>query len=288
MFVSRDSVYCGIKESASESYLWRYYLPTAGFARDLEVGVGGFIIGLTQSNGKFVISVSGSDIYRETSTYESEGYVLMSAADFYTAEHKQFVGAEISTKELPTNTSVELLFSNNFEDLDTPDSVNYERAINQVSGTGDTEVQIKPIARYIIGKLVLNSDGVDTPKVKSLQFRALARPELVVAQIPINISDRVERPGRTPVLVKELGDALYSELRLLEGDAVTLEIFDPAEVIRGVVEQISYPVISNNERGSVTQIAVLTIRGTRQQTVTQPTSVHLFGGEILGEVRFGA
>ena len=43
MFVSRDSIYCGIKESGSESYLWRYYLPTAGFARDLEMGEAGFV-----------------------------------------------------------------------------------------------------------------------------------------------------------------------------------------------------------------------------------------------------
>ena len=288
MFVSRDSVYIGIKEATNETNLWRYYLPTGGLARDLQTVGNGFVQGIVQSNGKFVICVAGSDVYIETSTYESTGYLITSAADFFTAESKQFVGAEISTKKLPDNTSVELLFSNNFEDLDTPGSSNYERAINQVSGTGDNEVQIKPIARYIIGKLILNSDGVDTPKVKSLQFRALARPELVVAQIPINISDRVERPGRTPVKVKELGDALYNELRLLEGDAVTLEIFDPNEVIKGVVESISYPVISNSERGSVTQIAILTVRGTRQQTVTEPTSVHLFGGEVLGRIRFGA
>jgi len=287
MFVSRDSVYIGIKEATNETNLWRYYLPTGGLARDLQTAGNGFVTGILQSSGKFVICVSGSDVYIETSTYETTGYLITSAADFFTAESKQFVGAEISTKELPTKTSVELLFSNNFEDLDNPDSANYERAVNQVSGTGDTEMQIKPIARYIIGKLVLNSDGADTPKVKSLQFRALARPELVVAQIPINISDRVERPGRTPIRVKELGDALYNELRLLEGDAVTLEIFDPNEVIRGVVESISYPVQSNTERGSVTQIAVLTVRGTRQTTVTQPSSVHLFGVEVLGEVRFG-
>ena len=56
--------------------------------------------------------------------------------------------------------------------------------------------------------------------------------------------------------------------------------------IRGVVESISYPVAEDAERGSVT--AILTVRGTRQQTVTQPTSVHLFGGEVLGKIRFGA
>ena len=288
MFVSRDSVYVGVKEAANETNLWRYYLPTGGLARDLQTVGNSFVTGILQSNGKFVISVAGSDVYIETSTYESTGYLITSAADFFTAEAKQFVGAELSTKELPEETSVELFFTTNFEDLDNPSSSNYEKAINQISGTGDTEQQIKPVARYIIGKLVLNSDGTNTPEVKSLQFRALARPELVVAQIPINISDRVERPGRTPIRVKELGDALYNELRLLEGDAVTLEIFNPNEVIRGVVESISYPVIEDAERGSVTQTAILTVRGTRQQTVTQPTSVHLFGGEVLGKIRFGA
>ena len=288
MFVSRDSVYVGVKEAANETNLWRYYLPTGGLARDLQTVGNSFVTGILQSNGKFVISVAGSDVYIETSTYESTGYLITSAADFFTAEAKQFVGAEVSTKELPEETSVELFFTTNFEDLDNPSSSNYEKAINQINGTGDTEQQIKPVARYIIGKLVLNSDGTNTPEVKSLQFRALARPELVVAQIPINISDRVERPGRTPIKVRELGDALYNELRLLEGDAVTLEIFNPNEVIRGVVESISYPVIEDAERGSVTQTAILTVRGTRQQTVTQPTSVHLFGGEVLGKIRFGA
>ena len=288
MFVSRDSVYIGIKEANNETNLWRYYLPTGGLARDLQTAGNSFVTGIVQSNGKFVICVSGSDVYIETSTYESTGYLITSAADFFTAEAKQFVGAEVSTKELPEETSVELFFTNNFEDLDNPSSSNYEKAINQINGTGDTEQQIKPVARYIIGKLVLNSDGTNTPEVKSLQFRALARPELVVAQIPINISDRVERPGRTPIKVRELGDALYNELRLLEGDAVTLEIFNPNEVIRGVVESISYPIIEDAERGSVTQTAILTVRGTRQQTVTQPTSVHLFGGEVLGKIRFGA
>ena len=288
MFVSRDSVYIGIKEANNETNLWRYYLPTGGLARDLQTTGNGFVTGIVQSNGKFVICVAGSDVYIETSTYESTGYLITSAADFFTAEAKQFVGAEVSTKELPEETSVELFFTTNFEDLDNPSSSNYEKAINQINGTGDTEQQIKPVARYIIGKLVLNSDGTNTPEVKSLQFRALARPELVVAQIPINISDRVERPGRTPIRVKELGDALYNELRLLEGDAVTLEIFNPNEVIRGVVESISYPVIEDAERGSVTQTAILTVRGTRQQTVSQPTSVHLFGGEVLGNIRFGA
>jgi len=288
MFVSRDSVYMGVHEGLNEVNLWRYYLPTAGLARDLQTSGNGLIMGITQSNGKFVISVASSDVYRETSTYESTGYLITSAADFFTAESKQFVGAEISTFSMEDNTNVELRFSNTFEDLDNPNSTNFGLAIKQTEGVGDSEKQISPVARYIIGKLILNStDGVNTPKVKSLQFRALARPELVVAQVPINISDRVERPGRKPIKVKGLGDTLYNELRQLEGDAVTLELFDPDEIIRGVVERISYPIQANTDVGSVTHYAVLTIRGTRQPVVTPVSSLFTLGVETLGKMRFG-
>ncbi len=289
MFVSRDSVYCGVKESNTESYLWRYYLPTAGFARDLEIGVSGFILGITQSDGKFVISVSGSDIYRETSTYESEGYVLMSAADFYTAEHKQFVGAEISTFDMTTAVSAELFYSTKFEALDNPTDASYVRALTQSSGVGDQEKQIAEVARYIIGKVVLkSSDGTDTPKVKSVQFRALARPELVVAQIPVNISDRVERPNRKPIKVKGLGDTMYASLRNLEGTSVTLEIFNPGEIIKGVVERISYPIQAEPEVGSVMQYAIITVRGTRQPVISDITSEMTPGIAAFGIMRYGA
>ena len=289
MFVSRDSIYCGIKESGSESYLWRYYLPTAGFARDLEMEEAGFVLGITQADGQFIISVGGGGVYKETTTHEAEGYILLSAADFFTAESKQFVGAEISTFSLPTSTSVELFYSTKFEALDDPNDGSFILALDQATGVGDTEKQIAEISRYIVGKLVLKSaNGTNTPKVKSVQFRALARPELVVAQVPINISDRVERPGRKPIKVKGLGDTLYSALRSKEGDSVTLELFDPDEIIRGVVERISYPINSNVERGSVTQYAIITVRGTRQPTLTDVTDADVFGINALGIMRFGA
>ena len=289
MFASRDSVYCGVKEDDSETCLWRYYLPTGGIARDLCMAGEGFVTGITNSDNKFIVVMAGVDVFKETSQYESEGYLITSAADFFTAEEKQFVGAEISTLDLPDNTEVELLYSTSFEDLDNPTSTRYTTAITQIGGTGDDEHQIAEVSRYIIGKVVLKStDNVDTPKVKSIQFRALARPELVVVQIPVNISDRVERPGRRPLKVKGLGDALYSSLRNKEGNSVTVEIFEPNEIIKGVVEQISYPVQSNDVTGSDTLYAMITIRGTRQTRLTDVTSIHVTGISAFGIMRYGA
>lgn len=289
MFVSRDSVYMGVKEDTNEVNLWRYYLPTGGLARDLQTTGNGLVYGITQNAGKFVVSVSGSDVYKEQSTYVSEGYLLMSAADFFTAEQKQFVGAEISTINMPNNTEVELQYSTKFEDLDNPESASFTSAIVQVGGTGDVEKQIAEVSRYIIGKVILKSiNNIDTPKVKSVQFRALARPELVVAQIPINISDRVERPNRKPILVKGLGDELYKALRDKEGDSVTLELFQPSEIIRGVIEQISYPIQSNEVLGSDTTYAIITVRGTRQTVLEDVTSANTLGIAAFGIMRFGA
>jgi len=289
MFVSRDSIYMGVKEGTNEVNLWRYYLPTGGLARDLQTTGNGLVYGITQTSGNFIVSVSGSDVYKEQSTYEPEGYLVLSAADFFTAEQKQFVGAEISTINMPDNTEVELLYSTKFEDLDNPESASFTPALIQIGGTGDVEKQIAEVARYIIGKVILKStNNVDTPKVKSVQFRALARPELVVAQIPINISDRVERPGRKPIKVKGLGDELYAALRDKEGDSVTLEIFEPAEIIRGVIERISYPIQSNEVLGSDTTYAIITVRGTRQTVLEDVTSVNTLGIAAFGIMRFGA
>ena len=289
LYTTRDSVYCGVKESASTTYLWKYYLPTAGIARYWEANAGGNVYGICQVNEKFIFTVSASSVYTQSSVYEASGYLVLPAADFYTAESKQWVGVELSTESLPANTEVTVSYSTKFEALNNSSDSSYVTALTQQGGTGDNEVQIQKVSRYLVGKVTLSTTNTsNTPKVKSVQFRALPRPETVVAQIPINISDRVNRPGRKPIKVKGLGDALYNSLRDKEGDAVTLEIYDPNEIIRGVVERISYPIQSNTEVGSVVQYAIITVRGTRQNVVTDVTSTEVFGINALGLIRFGA
>jgi hypothetical protein len=289
MFASRDSIYCGIRESATESFLWRYYLPTAGFARDLKMNAAaGYITGITQANGKFVVAVSGVDIYRETTLYEDTGYIILPNIDFFTSEVKQWVGTTVEHDEITDTRRIQSFISTREGNIDLPDSSNWELANDSTQGFGGEEVQINRNARYLNLKIVLQptDDNTGSPIFRSVSARALPRPQLVVVDIPVNISDQVERPNRKRIKVRNLGEAIYAELKQKEGDSVTLELYSPSETIRGVVESVAYPVVNDANIGSVTQYCTVRIRGVRAEDIAS-LFTNTMGIGTLGVVRLG-
>ena len=288
LFATRDSLYTGIRESDA-SYLYRYYLPTAGIARDLKFDSAGIVRGIGIVNEKLHTAVQQQGTYYQTSNYLETGYLISAAADFFTAEKKQWVEAQVETEELSNSSTVQLHVSDSIDSLSSSTHTSWDKVIDIQSGSGTTVAQVMDkISRYGVVKLVMTSTGKNnTPQVNAISYRALARPELVVVQIPVNLSDRVERPMRKPFTVKNLGETIYQQLKKKEGTPVTLEIYEPAEVIRGVVEQITYPVTSITEVGSVTQYGIVTIRGTRQEVYGTVTSGNALAINAFGIMRFG-
>ena len=287
MFVTRDSVYCGIKESASESYLWRYFLPTAGIARDLKMNTNsGYITGITNSNNKFVVAVAGVDIFRETETYESTGYIITALADFYTSEKKQWVGAKVTTNVVSSG-SVKLYTSTLSQDIDNVSAVTWDEQVSINAGTGGEEEVMELVSgRWIAAKIELNTDDTtQSPEFLSFAIRGYQLVNDLVVDMPINISDQIERPFRKALTVQGQGDLVYQALRNKEGKNVQLEIFRPDTLLRGIIENVSSPIDEISQRGSVTTYCLVRFRGSKViQTATSGVGL---GVGVLGVDKLG-
>jgi len=283
---TRDSIYTGIVDSASKTNLWRYYLPTGGIARDLEFAESGIVEGLTVFSDRLFATVSGGGLYRESTNYVSTGYVITPLADFFTSEKKQWVGAKLNTNVV-TSGSVKLFTSTIAADINNPDAATWAEQVSIFSGTGgDEEVMTLVDGRWIAGKIEINTDDVtQSPEMLSFAIRGFQLVNDLVVDMPINISDQIERPFRKALRVNGQGDLVYQALRNKEGKNVQLEIFRPDTLLRGIIENVSSPIEEISPRGSVTMYCLVRFRGSK---VIQTSSSGVgLGIELLGVGRLG-
>jgi len=293
MFVTRDSVYMGIHESTTETNLWRYYLPTAGIARDLSIthtaDADAKITGITQTGtttAKFISVVNGVGVFKETDTYVETGYIVTALADFYTSEKKQWVGAKLNTNGVSAGT-VELATSTIPTDIDNIDSPTWQNQITIASGVGGDEEVLELVdGRWITAKLTITtSDTSQSPELLSFAIRGFQLVNDLVVDMPINISDQIERPFRKALRINGQGELIYQALRNKEGKNVQLEIFRPDTLLRGIIENVSSPIEEISPRGSVTQYCIVRFRGSK--VIATSSSGQGLGIQLLGVNNLG-
>ena len=293
MFVTRDSVYMGVHESATTTYLWRYFLPTAGIARDIGVthasNTTSVVTGITQAGTttpKFVFVSSGQGVYKELDTYVSTGYIVTALADFYTSEKKQWVGAKLNTNGVSAGT-VELATSTIPTDIDDIDSATWQNQIIIASGVGGDEEVLELVdGRWITAKLTITtSDTSQSPELLSFAIRGFQLVNDLVVDMPINISDQIERPFRKALRINGQGELIYQALRNKEGKNVQLEIFRPDTLLRGIIENVSSPIEEISPRGSVTQYCIVRFRGSK--VIATSSSGQGLGIQLLGVNNLG-
>ena len=293
MFVTRDSVYMGIHESATTTYLWRYFLPTAGIARDIGVthasNTTSLVKGITQAGTttpKFVFVSSGQGVYKELDTYVSTGYIVTALGDFYTSGKKQWVGAKLNTNGVSAGT-VELATSTIPTDIDNIDSPTWQNQITIASGVGGDEEVLELVdGRWITAKLTITtSDTSQSPELLSFAIRGFQLVNDLVVDMPINISDQIERPFRKALRINGQGELIYQALRNKEGKNVQLEIFRPDTLLRGIIENVSSPIEEISSRGSVTQYCIVRFRGSK--VIATSSSGQGLGIQLLGVNNLG-
>ena len=283
---TRDSIYTGIKDTASKTNLWRYYLPTGGIARDLEFAEGGIVKGLTVFSDKLFATVSGGGIYRETSNFVSTGYIITALGDFFTSEKKQWVGAKLNTQSVSSG-SVKLSTSTIAADISNPSATTWAEQVNINSGTGgEEEVMTLVSGRWIAGKIdITTDDQTQSPGLLSFAIRGFQLVNDLVVDIPVNISDQIERPFRKRIKVNGQGELVYQALRNKEGKNVQLEIYRPDTLLRGIIENVSSPIEEISPRGSVTTYCLVRFRGSKVIQIS--TAGEGLGIALLGTGRLG-
>ena len=283
---TRDSIYTGIIDSASKTNFWRYYLPTGGIARDLEFGESGVVKGIAVYSDRLFATVSGGGIYRETANYVTSGYIITALADFFTSEKKQWVGAKLNTNDVNSGT-VQLSTSTVATDINDSSSSTWQSQVVINSGTGgEEEVMSLVDGRWIAGKIDISTDDQSqSPGLLSFAIRGFQLVNDLVVDIPVNISDHIERPYRKRIRVNGQGELVYQALRNKEGKNVQLEIYRPDTLLRGIIENVSSPIEEISPRGSVTVYCLVRFRGSKVVQVS--TAGEGLGIALLGVGRLG-
>jgi len=103
----------------------------------------------------------------------------------------------------------------------------------------------------------------ESPEVRRFAIRAYPSHRDVVIEIPVNVSDHIEVPGRMPITSPRWGDDVHRALFGMIGKHVEALVLDPPIAMRGIVEQVLEPTTYVTERGSQGKLCVVTIRGSR-------------------------
>ncbi len=291
-FNTRDQIYFGIVDSGTETDLYSIYLPTLGYARNIYyTGTSGKVTGIAIASGKLFFIVAGIGLIKEAATLVDDGYLILPAADFYTSQAKQWIGGRVYTNQIPAGSSVLAEFSTDLDALENPNASSFSTLTKIETVESGNEVPlINVIDRWLVAKITIssNSGRTSSPEVYSYSYRAFPEPEDIIARLPINVSDRIERPGKRAKNIPGIGKKLFDAVKKLEGKSVTLTIFKPDEIIRGIVENVTLPIQEITKLGSTMVFCTIQIRGQRQASATSDvTSLGSLGVGRLGIHQFG-
>lgn len=266
---SRDAVYLSTQRS-STGEIWRYELTTGGISRAFQFSCTETIERIAVVAGTVFCAADDEGLFREDTTYADTGYIISPLADFYNAAPKSWMGARLAVGSIPTDCSVELYYTTNPAAIEDPDHADWTLIItadDDANPPSDTETPIINIqSRWVALKAVLNGEGAgaSTPELRAFSIRGVHQPSEEDYQIPVNISDRLEIPGRRPLVIEGIGDTRYEALKALQGVSATVTLLRPAESVKGQIRFISAPITDVSRKGSPTVYANMLVRGQKQ------------------------
>ena len=292
---SRTAIYVGVKVSDAECELWRYSLRTTGISRHYTFATTAAtaVDAITIFDGAVLAAISGGSngVYRPSDTYVSEGYIISPMADFFSPTIKSWIDIVVQADNIGAGNVIDIYVATDAAALTSPDSGLWQLVSRVLVSDSIGERLILPDVRgryaAVQMKLRPQSGGGDTPKLVSFALRAYADSEDFIVQLPVNVSDWIERHNRQPFRVKGWGERVYEALLGYDGTYVILDLFEPSLTFRGVIEEIGIPIQAHSPRGSRTTYSLVRFRGRLRSTGVTATPSGTLGVELLGVSKLG-
>lgn len=286
MVASRDRVHIGATQDG-QAWEWRLELSTLGLSKALRLAQGP-VDGIDAVEGKVVASVGSDGVWRQAATLVDSGWLIGPMSDFFRAEEKSWVTGWADVR-IRQGEQVALYYTTDRGAMDDPHHHAWRRLRTHTADSEGVEVGLGGVvARSLAAMVRLERPGADTsPRVRSVSFRSYPGPGDVIVELPVDVGDQIERPGRRRVRVNGWGAGkVLPALRELEGRAVLCRVFRTGDVVRGLVEKVATPVPAITPRGSATVISMVTVRGRRVSDAVDMVGAG-WGGFAWGDAPWG-
>jgi hypothetical protein len=242
---------------------------------------------------RVAVSTISDAIYLESTSYETDGWIVTPFGDFFASLAMQWHEA-IFSGIVPDGTSLRLYVVDDTSYLTffPTDPFNFGaffRSVATLNKSGEIRSGINVSSTALAAQIRLRStDPNATPTQQNVSLHAYPPVGDFLFQIPINVSDIVRRPGKSNVRIPGFGNAVYTVLRSFYKGIVEVETLrEPFERIRGVVERVSAPAETNAYGGSRMRVATLIVRGRPSSDLAAAGSGSYGTPQIYGLVLYG-
>lgn len=274
---SRDSLYFSVEEDVFDDgtanvYVWRYDIGTSGLFREWNPDDADGTRGLAAvENRLFELNQAGY-LRRRSVEFEGDGFLITPLIDFGNREFKAWSRLLVEmTGVSDSSGSIDVYITDNPEALFDPNHADWDLLANLVQDDSrkvrelevDDWVQLQRTSREIAFKFELNPNTGHTESYTLHSFTVEAEPWHVLS-IPLLASDRIERPGRKPMISEGLGQEIYAWLRDRRGDGKTLVDLKTGEEYLGRITQVVAKEIGDKSRGGNTTVAQVQFRGVKK------------------------
>lgn len=249
--------------SDGEVVLWRYQLATGGLSEDLVFPIEVVPYGIGVIENRLVVGLAASGLWGEADTFVSSGYLMSPLSNFGFATAKTWAWVNFLGLGLGSGATVRISLTSNPDALLSPDHVDWRPVLDlyDMAAEGDLAPVFDVKERAVAMMVTLSSGGTAAPTVTSVSVYAYPSPDELRVNLPVNISDRIERPGRAPITVGGWGNLIYRELLARRGDSTELEVYRHQLTIRGTIEDVRMASPGRGRRSSGTLVCIVTVQG---------------------------